>query len=136
MRLPQHPRRILNKLEALRQPPAPGGYTAKSIHVWIQAPAYVLAALSDSEAFVIVTGLELPPICGVFLFWLTIDVAAAVSISLSPVSQDPHLAWVYGPLAVVSAVAGTAFYTCSFRARKAYGREEELVVEGEVPSRA
>lgn len=30
---------------------------AKSIHVWIQAPAYVLVALS--EAFVIVTGLEL-----------------------------------------------------------------------------
>lgn len=30
---------------------------ASSIHVWIQAPAYVLVALS--EAFVIITGLEL-----------------------------------------------------------------------------
>lgn len=30
---------------------------ANSIHVWIQAPAYVLVAIS--EAFVIVTGLEL-----------------------------------------------------------------------------
>lgn len=29
----------------------------KSIHVWIQAPAYILVALS--EAFIIVTGLEL-----------------------------------------------------------------------------
>lgn len=30
---------------------------ANSIHVWIQAPAYILVAFS--EAFVIVTGLEL-----------------------------------------------------------------------------
>jgi POT family proton-dependent oligopeptide transporter len=30
---------------------------AKNIHVWIQAPAYILVAFS--EAFVIVTGLEL-----------------------------------------------------------------------------
>lgn len=29
----------------------------KSIHVWVQAPAYILVALS--EAFVIITGLEL-----------------------------------------------------------------------------
>lgn len=29
----------------------------KSIHVWIQAPAYILVAFS--EAFIIVTGLEL-----------------------------------------------------------------------------
>ena len=29
----------------------------KSIHVWIQAPAYVLVALS--EAFIIITGLEI-----------------------------------------------------------------------------
>jgi proton-dependent oligopeptide transporter, POT family len=31
--------------------------TPKSIHVWIQAPAYIMVAFS--EAFIIITGLEL-----------------------------------------------------------------------------
>lgn len=66
------------------------------------------------------------------LFWLTIGVAAAVSVGLGPVSQDPYLVWTYGALAVVGLVAGCAFYACFFRARKAYGREE-LTVEGEKP---
>ncbi|KAK7949539.1 hypothetical protein PG988_016178 [Apiospora saccharicola] len=111
---------------------------AKSIHVWIQAPAYVLVALS--EAFVIVTGLELAytqaptNLRSVVssLFWLTIGIAAAISIGLSPVSQDPYLVWMYGSLAIVGLVAGCVFYACFFKARKEYGREE-LVVEGEEP---
>lgn len=110
----------------------------QSIHVWVQAPAYVLVALS--EAFVIVTGLELAytqaptNLRSVVssLFWLTIGVAAAISISLSPVSQDPHLVWMYGSLAIVSFVAGCVFYACFFRNRKASG-QEEMVVEGEEP---
>ncbi|KAK8124213.1 hypothetical protein PG999_004131 [Apiospora kogelbergensis] len=112
---------------------------ASSIHVWVQAPAYVLVALS--EAFVIVTGLELAytqaptNLRSVVssLFWLTIGVAAAISISLSPVSQDPHLVWMYGSLAIVSFVAGCVFYACFFKNRKAFGQEEEMVVEGEEP---
>lgn len=66
------------------------------------------------------------------LFWLTIGIAAAISISLSPFSQDPYLVWLYGSLAIVGLVSGCAFYSCFFKARKEYGREE-LVVEGEEP---
>jgi POT family proton-dependent oligopeptide transporter len=68
-----------------------------SIHVWIQAPAYVLVAFS--EAFVIITGLELaftkaPQTLRSLvsaLFWLTIGVAAAICIALAPVSQALYL---------------------------------------------
>ncbi|KAK7419785.1 hypothetical protein QQX98_003157 [Neonectria punicea] len=73
-----------------------------SIHVWIQAPSYILVAFS--EAFVIITGLELAftqapkNLRSVIsaLFWSTIAVAAAICIALGPVSQDPYLVWMYG----------------------------------------
>ncbi|XP_014557152.1 hypothetical protein COCVIDRAFT_26212 [Bipolaris victoriae FI3] len=89
-----------------------------SIHVWIQAPAYVLVAFS--EAFVIITGLELaytkaPTSLRSLvssLFWLTIGIAAAICIALAPVSQDPYLVWMYGSLAIVGFVAGCALYVC------------------------
>ncbi|KAJ6134366.1 hypothetical protein N7523_000688 [Penicillium sp. IBT 18751x] len=91
---------------------------ANSIHVWIQAPAYILVAIS--EAFVIVTGLELaftqaPKNLRSFisaLFWLMIGIAAAICIGLSPVSQDPYIVWMYGSLAIVGFVAGCLFYLC------------------------
>ncbi|KAJ5624100.1 Major facilitator superfamily domain general substrate transporter [Penicillium lagena] len=90
----------------------------KSIHVWIQAPAYVFVAFS--EAFIIVTGLELAfthapkNLRSVIsaLFWLTIGIAAAICIGLSPVSQDPYLVWMYGSLAIVGFVAGCLFFLC------------------------
>jgi POT family proton-dependent oligopeptide transporter len=89
-----------------------------SIHVWIQAPAYVLVAFS--EAFVIITGLELaftkaPQTLRSLvsaLFWLTIGVAAAICIALAPVSQDPYLVWLYGSLAIVGFVGACALYLC------------------------
>ncbi|THY19387.1 peptide transport protein PTR2 [Aureobasidium pullulans] len=89
-----------------------------SIHVWIQAPAYILVAFS--EAFVIITGLELaytkaPTSLRSLvsaLFWLTIGIAAAICIALAPVSQDPYLVWMYGSLAIVGFVAGCALYLC------------------------
>jgi len=92
--------------------------TPNSIHVWIQAPAYILVAFS--EAFVIITGLELaytkaPTSLRSLvsaLFWLTIGIAAAICIALAPVSQDPYLVWMYGSLAVVGFVAGCALYLC------------------------
>ncbi|KAH6696926.1 POT family protein [Plectosphaerella plurivora] len=95
----------------------------KSIHVWIQAPAYILVAFS--EAFIIVTGLELAfthapkNLRSVVsaLFWLTIGIAAAICIALSPVSQDPYLVWMYGALAIVAFVAGCAFYACFYSHR-------------------
>lgn len=109
----------------------------KSLHVWIQAPSYILVAFS--EAFVIITGLELAYTqapkkyvsCALLglavlissislrsvvsaLFWLTIAVAAAICIALAPVSQDPYLVWMYGSLAVVGFAAGCLFYVCFF----------------------
>jgi len=89
-----------------------------SIHVWIQAPAYILVAFS--EAFVIVTGLEIaftkaPESLRSFvsaLFWLTIGIAAAICISLTPVTKDPEILWMYASLAIVTFVAGGTFYAC------------------------
>ncbi|VUC29628.1 unnamed protein product [Clonostachys rosea] len=83
----------------------------KSIHVWIQAPSYILVAFS--EAFVIITGLELAftqapkNLRSVIsaLFWITIAVAAAICIALGAVSQDPYLVWMYGSLAIVGFAA-------------------------------
>ncbi|KAJ4362282.1 hypothetical protein N0V83_010375 [Neocucurbitaria cava] len=95
-----------------------------SIHVWIQAPAYIFVAFS--EAFIIITGLELaftqaPANLRSFisaLFWLTIGIAAAICIALSPVSQDPYLVWMYGSLAIVGFVAGCIFFLCFRKGRK------------------
>ncbi|PVI05979.1 POT family protein [Periconia macrospinosa] len=89
-----------------------------SIHVWIQAPAYIFVAFS--EAFIIITGLELaftqaPKNLRSFisaLFWITIGVAAAICIALSPVSQDPYMVWMYGSLGIVGFVAGYVFFLC------------------------
>ncbi|KAL2850282.1 POT family-domain-containing protein [Aspergillus pseudoustus] len=77
-----------------------------SIHVWIQAPIYILVGFS--EAFVVITGLEIaytkaPESLRSLvsaLFWLTIGIAAAICIALAPVSQDPYLVWMYGALAI------------------------------------
>ncbi|OSS44135.1 hypothetical protein B5807_11177 [Epicoccum nigrum] len=104
----------------------------KSIHVWIQAPAYVLVALS--EAFIIITGLEIaftqaPKNLRSFvsaLFWVTIGVAAAICIALSPVSQDPHLVWMYGSLAIVGFVAGCLFFFC-FRSDRTRSAEPPIL---------
>lgn len=86
-----------------------------SIHVWIQAPAYILVAFS--EAFVIVTGLEIaftqaPKGIRSFissLFWITIGIAAAICIALAPVSQDPYMVWTYSALSIVGFLGGVAF---------------------------
>ncbi|KAL4795286.1 POT family-domain-containing protein [Aspergillus venezuelensis] len=81
-----------------------------SIHVWVQTPIYVL--IGFSEAFVIITGLELaytkaPESLRSLvsaLFWLTIGIAAAICIALAPVSQDPYLTWMYGSLGIAGAL--------------------------------
>ncbi|TQN64063.1 putative peptide transporter ptr2, partial [Colletotrichum shisoi] len=95
----------------------------KSIHVWIQAPAYILVALS--EAFIVVTGLELaftqapkkqPPI-------------PAICIALAPVSQDPYLVWMYGSLGIVGFVAGCSFYACFYPGRGKRSPEQDVIIE-------
>ncbi|KAL2809157.1 POT family-domain-containing protein [Aspergillus granulosus] len=93
-----------------------------SIHVWIQAPIYILVGFS--EAFVVITGLEIaytkaPESLRSLvsaLFWLTIGIAAAICIALAPVSQDPYLVWMYGSLAVVACLGGILFYVLFGRA--------------------
>ncbi|KAJ5660844.1 Major facilitator superfamily domain general substrate transporter [Penicillium longicatenatum] len=108
---------------------------ANSIHVWIQAPSYIFVAIS--EAFVIVTGLELafthaPKNLRSFvsaLFWLMIGIAAAICIGLSPVSQDPYLVWMYGSLAIVGFVAGCIFYLC-FRKSDSLDPDTPGLIEG------
>ncbi|KAL1882129.1 hypothetical protein VTK73DRAFT_2220 [Phialemonium thermophilum] len=108
-----------------------------SIHVWIQTPSYVLIAFS--EAFVIITGLEMAftrapkNLRSVIsaLFWLTIGIAAAICIALAGVSQDPYLVWMYGSLAIVSFVAGCVFYACFFSKRKQWSvQQDDFVIEG------
>ncbi|WZH48375.1 POT family-domain-containing protein [Fusarium acuminatum] len=107
-----------------------------SIHVWIQAPAYILVALS--EAFVIITGLELAftqaprNLRSVIsaLFWLTIAVAAAICIALGAVSQDPYLVWMYGAVGISGFIAGCVFYICFRKGRKQPVSSDEIVIEG------
>jgi POT family proton-dependent oligopeptide transporter len=52
------------------------------------------------------------------LFWLTIGIAAAICIALTPVSQDPYLVWMYAGLAIVGFVAGCTFFLCFHKGRK------------------
>lgn len=52
------------------------------------------------------------------LFWITIGIAAAICIGLSPVSQDPYLVWMYASLAIVGFVAGCVFFLCFRKGRK------------------
>lgn len=113
-----------------------------SIHVWIQAPAYVLVALS--EAFIIITGLELaftqaPKTLRSFvsaLFWLTIGIAAAICIGLAPVSQDPYLVWMYASLAIVGFVAGCVYYACFWKVGRNKVVMDEVIVGGDVDAAA
>ncbi|EAT83815.2 hypothetical protein SNOG_08647 [Parastagonospora nodorum SN15] len=70
----------------------------KSIHVWVQAPAL--------RSFISA------------LFWITIGIAAAICIALSPVSQDPYLVWMYAGLGITGFVAGCTFFLCFRKGRK------------------
>ncbi|KAF4780903.1 putative POT family protein [Colletotrichum scovillei] len=111
----------------------------KSIHVWIQAPAYILVAFS--EAFIIVTGLELAftqapkNLRSVVsaLFWLTIGIAAAICIALAPVSQDPYLVWMYGSLGIVGFVSGCAFYFCFHPGHNRKVMDQGVIIDGTEP---
>jgi POT family proton-dependent oligopeptide transporter len=52
------------------------------------------------------------------LFWITIGIAAAICIALSPVSQDPYLVWMYAGLGITGFVAGCTFFVCFRKGRK------------------
>ncbi|KAI9026112.1 peptide transporter PTR2-A [Hyaloraphidium curvatum] len=87
-----------------------------SVSVWLQIPAYLFIACS--EIFASITGLELAysrapetmKSVVMALFLLTSAFGSAIQFALVPISQDPYLVWMYGSLAVVSAVAGALLY--------------------------
>lgn len=99
------------------------------IHVAIQAPAYVLIALS--EIFASITGLEYaytkaPVSMKAFImsiFLVQNAFGSALGIAISPTAVDPKLTWNYTGLACSCFVAGVAFWFCF----KHYNyKEEEL----------
>jgi proton-dependent oligopeptide transporter, POT family len=93
-----------------------GGQEHNHVHVAIQAPAYMLIAVS--EIFASVTGLEYaytkaPPNMKSFvmsIFLLTSAGGNLLGIALSPTAKDPSLMWMYIGLAISSLVASVIFW--------------------------
>lgn len=88
------------------------------LSVWIQSGSYVLVAFS--EIFASITGLEYAftkapknmrsLVMSVFLF--TSALSSALGEAMNPLVNDPHLVWNYGAAAIISFVAGIAFWFC------------------------
>jgi len=99
------------------------------LNVWIQTGSYVLVAFS--EIFASITGLEYAftkapknmrsLVMGVFLF--TSAISSAIGEAFVPLSTDPLLVWNYGSMAVLSLLAGAAFW---FIFQDLDAREDEL----------
>ncbi|KAF9510756.1 hypothetical protein BS47DRAFT_1299831 [Hydnum rufescens UP504] len=89
-----------------------------NLNVWIQTGSYVLIAFS--EIFASITGLEYAFTKApkrmrslvVSLFLFTSAIAAAIGEALNPLAADPLLVWNYGAAAIISGVAGIAFWIC------------------------
>lgn len=102
-------------------------YSPNEVHVMVQAPAYVLIAVS--EIFASVTGIEYaytkaPASMKSFImsmFLLTSAFGAALGMAISPSARDPYLVMMYVGLAVTCAVAGVLFW-CFY---KRYNKFEE-----------
>ncbi|TIC02874.1 PTR2-domain-containing protein [Wallemia mellicola] len=86
------------------------------INLWIVAPAYALIALS--ECFASITGLEYAftkaptSMRGLIMaiFLLQTAFGNAINLALLPVTEDPHLVWLYTGIAVTAFIAGIVFY--------------------------
>ncbi|TIB12548.1 hypothetical protein E3P89_01602 [Wallemia ichthyophaga] len=86
------------------------------MNVWMVAPAYALIGLS--ECFASITGLEYAfqkapanlksLIMAIFL--LQTAFGNAINLAVLPVTEDPHLVWLYTGFACAAFVAGIAFY--------------------------
>ncbi|KAF2834986.1 di/tri peptide transporter 2, partial [Patellaria atrata CBS 101060] len=93
-------------------------YRPNSVHIALQAPAYIL--IGFSEIFASVTGLEYaflhaPPQMKslvMSLFLLTSAGGAVLGAAVAPWARDPHLVGVYGGLAAVCGGAGVVFWLC------------------------
>ncbi|KAG8985355.1 hypothetical protein FRB94_010955 [Tulasnella sp. JGI-2019a] len=89
-----------------------------SLNVWTQSGSYVLLALS--EIFASISGLEfafmMAPkrmrsmVMAIFLFMSAI--ASAIGEAFNPLAADPLLVWNYASAAIISGVAGIAFWFC------------------------
>lgn len=106
-----------------------------SISLWVQLPVYILIALS--EIFASVTGLEYAyqkaparlksVVTSLFLF--TNAISSALGFALTPVSEDPHLTWLYTGIGAASFLAGIAFFI-SFRKWNAQEEVENEIGRG------
>jgi POT family proton-dependent oligopeptide transporter len=100
------------------------------VHVAVQAPAYFFIALS--EIFASITGLEFaysqaPASMKSFimsLFLLTTAGGALLGALAAPWARDPTLTSLYTGLAVVSLVAGAAFWVLHGRGQEGRGAGE------------
>lgn len=106
-----------------------------SISLWVQLPVYIMVAAS--EIFASVTGLEIGYTKAparlksvvTSLFLLTNAFASAISFGLTPVSEDPHLVWLYTGISVAAALGGVAFYF-TFRKWNVYEDTENEIGRG------
>lgn len=97
---------------------ADGNALPAPLNVWIQTGSYVLIAIS--EIFCSITGLEYAftkapvnmrsVVMAVFFFQSAL--ASAINEAMNPLVADPHLVWNYGSAAIISGVAGVAFWIC------------------------
>ncbi|KAI0129181.1 POT family protein [Xylariales sp. AK1849] len=102
---------------------SPCGYAAsdckeepQQMSVWIQTPAYILIALSEIAASI--TGLEYAftkapknmrgLVTGVF--WFSQAFSSAISQAFVGLAEDPLLEWLYGTVAIISAIGGVGFW--------------------------
>ncbi|KFY84023.1 hypothetical protein V500_09682 [Pseudogymnoascus sp. VKM F-4518 (FW-2643)] len=106
-----------------------------TINVWAQTGAYVLIAISEILASI--TSLEYAfskaprnmrsLVQAVALF--TNAISAAICEALNPLSEDPHLVWNYGVMAVLSFFGGAMFWW-QFRSLDAEEDELNMLPEG------
>ncbi|RYO77239.1 hypothetical protein DL762_009393 [Monosporascus cannonballus] len=90
--------------------------TPPDIWVWVQAPAYILIALS--EIFASITGLEYAftkapknmrsLITGVF--WFAQAFSSAIAQAFVSLATDPLLEWLYTAITIISALGGIGFW--------------------------
>ncbi|KAI0024011.1 POT family protein [Xylariomycetidae sp. FL0641] len=96
--------------------PLPESEYKPDLTVWVQAPAYITIAFS--EIFASITGLEYaftkaPKNMRGFItgvFWFAQAFSAALGQAFVPMALDPLLVWLYTTLAIIAALAGTAFW--------------------------
>jgi POT family proton-dependent oligopeptide transporter len=100
-----------------------------SISVWTQSGAYILIAIS--EIFASITSLEyaftkaprnMRSLVVSFALFMS-AISAAIGEAFVPLSTDPLLVWNYGSMAVISFIAGIAFW---FMYRKLDAEEDKL----------